>query len=1702
MKNFLLILVLVAFGKMAGAQNYNNEWIDYNKTYYKFKVATTGLVRISQPNLSTIGLGSTPAEHFQIWKNGEEVTLYTTVASGVLGGADYIEFWGMQNDGKADNALYRSPDFQLSDKYSLQTDTSTYFLTVNSTASNKRFINTPNNVAANTLAAEPYFIDKAGSYQKAQINPGYAVVVGEYVYSSSYDKGEGWSSGDLNPSGIITANFDPLYVYPGGPDPVLSFTATGKAINPRTIKVSVNGDTVVSMSLDYFDMIKVDSTFPITKIAGPDKALISIKNYAAVGSDRMVVGQIELKYPRKFNFGGTRNFEFQLPANTSGNYLEITNFNYGAVAPKLYDLTNKQRYTGDISTTPGTVKILLVPSLTERKLILVNDENSNYTTAANFQQRTFVNYNLLSNQGDFLIITHPVLTTGSNPVEEYRLYRNSATGGSHNTKTYLIDDLVDQFAFGIKRHPLSIRNFIRFAKDKFTQSPKNIFLIGKGIQYVHNRIFESNPDLDKLSLVPTFGLPASDNLYTANPGSSLKLLPIGRLSAINTDEVKLYLEKVKEYELAQSTTSQSFEDKKWMKNVVHVVGASDATLGTILSNYVAKYKNIISDTSFGANVHTFSKTSAASVEPLAEQRLQNLFQEGISLLTYYGHSSASTLEFNLDNPNRYNNKGKYPVFNVMGCNAGNFYNFNTLRFTAKETLSEKFVLAPERGTVAFIASTHFGIVHYLDIVNTRTYTAMAVSKYGKSLGEILSESFKQTFNLTTEQDFYARFHCEQATIHGDPSLKLNTFTKPDYVIEDPMIRVSPAFISVAESNFKVNAAMFNIGKAVNKNIVIQVKRQYPDLSTAIIFRDTIPGLRYSDTLEYAVPIIATRDKGLNKITITVDADNAVDELYETNNTVTKDVFIFEDEARPVYPYNMAIVNKQGIKLLASTANPFATLKQYNLEIDTTTLFNSPLKVTKSVTSVGGILEFTPGITFIDSTVYYWRVSNAVTTGSPVWNGASFVYLPNHDAGYNQSQFFQHIPSKNERLTLDSASRKWEYGIVNNNLFLRMGTWVTSGVVQEAGLSVALNGTASIRLTNWFSSLQFNVIDPVTFDAWQNRTITPGTSAPNNMGEGLYGSLDNHPPFASQPAFFSFEYRYTDTSSRRKMMDFMRDVIPVGHYVVVRNFTLNPAQFNTTTFPVAYAADWAADEAIHGPGQSLYHYLKNAGFEGIDSFYKVRPWGLVYKKGDPSFTPKWLVGEGMFDNPTLSVDCPTPDTLGYITSPVFGPAKTWKRLYWAGNSLDATPGDNPTIDVIGLNSEGGESVLISGINQSQQDFDVSSIDPVQYPNIKLRMRNVDSVNFTPYQLRYWRVTYTPVPEGAIAPNLLFQTRDTVEVGEPMNFKIAFKNISEANFDSLRVKITVTNKDNVLTTMAVPRQKALVVNDTVQLNYTIPTGAVPGTNYLFVDFNPDNDQPEQHHFNNFIFRTIYVKPDSLNPLMDVTFDGIHILNRDIVSSKPHIVIKLKDEAKWMTLNDTAAFKLQVKYPSGTLKPFYFNNDTVRFTPAGQAPVTDNMAAVDFLPYFTQDGDYELIVTGKDRSNNAAGRIEYRVAFQVFNKPMISNMLNYPNPFTTSTAFVFTVTGSQVPQNIRIQIMTITGKIVKEITKEELGPINIGRNITDYKWDGTDQYGQKLANGIYLYRVITNLNGKSLEKFKAEDDNTDKYFNKGYGKMYLMR
>lgn len=1680
-----LLPFLLFFMSLSVAGQYNNEWIRNAQTYYKFKILNKGLYRIPKAALEAAGIGNTGAEFFELWKNGKQIPIYTSSSAGPLASDGYIEFWGEGNDGKIDKAFYRNAAYQHSTEISLLSDSAVYFLSVNTNQSGFTYADPGNDVAGNSLPAELYFIDKSATYYGNRINPGFAAVVGEYVYSSSYDKGEFWSSNPIKPGAPLTTTQTGLNVYGAGPEATLRFGTMGDALNPRSLKISVNGNLVKDTVIDYFNDLIGTVQVPLTMIAS-GTAAVQFQNTSPVTTDRLVMSFLEILYPRPYNFNNQKIFKFNLPAS-GDKYIEITNFNYGTSAPVLLNITTGERITGDIST-PGIVK-LVVPAGGAREFVLVNTESSNINSVTSLTPKVFKRFTDAANQGNYLIITNKVLftgTSGNNPIEQYKNYRASSTGGGYNAQVVDIDELVDQFGFGIKKNPLAIKNFIRFARDKFSSPVRYVFLIGRGMAYNEFRLRESDPIAEQLNLVPSWGNPASDNmLSSADAASPVAVTPIGRLSVVKGKEIEDYLEKLKEYESAQKNSANTLAAREWMKNIVHVTGSSDPYLGTVLCNYMGVYKQIIQDTMYGGKVSTFCKVSTNSVEQLNNERIAELFEEGISILTYFGHSSSTTLEFNLDNPQAYNNQGKYPIFFVNGCNAGNFFTYNAARLSVNETLSEKFVLAKQRGSIAFVASTHFGIVNYLNIYLNNLYRTISNPDYGKSLGEVVRDALGAMITVTGPSDYYSRLHAEELTIHGDPAIYINQQPKPDYVLEESQVKINPTFISIAEETFELKIRAINLGKSVDDSIFVELKRQYPNGSGEVINRTKIAGIRYADSLIINVPIVATRDKGLNKLTITIDADNTVDEITESNNMIVKDVFIYEDEARTVYPYNYAIINNPTQKLSASTANPFSPSKQYLMEMDTTSLFNSAFKISKTVTSIGGLLEFDPGITYVDKKVYYWRVSPVPQPNSTyVWNTASFIYLNGTKEGFNQSHRYQHLDSKTERMSYNENG-KWVFGTRNNNLFARNGVYPFSGRTDN-DFSVNVNGASPIASACVGSSLIFNVFDSITFKPWKNV---------NGSGANLYLSGSGSANCAPSRNY-NFEFSYMTAASRKNMMNFM-DSIPTGSFVVVRNIPNSNFASNT------YIDTWQSDTALHGSFNSLYHRLLSAGFIKVDSLTFPRSFIFIYKKGNFDFIPKMEVSQGVNDRITLSAECITPDSLGLITSPVFGPAKSWGDVIWNGTSVEAVSNDNPTVDVIGIDVAKNETVLYT-MDRNTHTLDLSSVSAATYPEIKLRMRNIDSISLSPYQLTDWKIYYQPLPEGAVAPNILIDFKDTLEIGEPLKLDVAFKNVSPHPFDSVSVKLNILDKNNVPQNFVVAKQKPLISGDTIALRMSIDSKNFADGNTLFLEFNPNPGQPEQYHFNNFLFRNFYVKVDRSNPLLDVTFDGVHILNRDLVSARPHIQIKLKDESKYLLLNDTALSNVQIRYPDGTIRTHHFDNDTLRFTPATSS--SDNSAVVDFYPSFDQqfnpEGDeYELIVNGRDRSGNKASN-EYRIAFTVITKAMISNMLNYPNPFSTSTAFVFTITGSEIPQNMKIQILTVTGKIVREVTKEELGPLHIGRNITDFKWDGTDQFGQKLANGVYLYRFVTTLNGKRLEKYKAKGDNTDMYFNNGYGKMYLMR
>jgi hypothetical protein len=326
------------------------------------------------------------------------------------------------------------------------------------------------------------------------------------------------------------------------------------------------------------------------------------------------------------------------------------------------------------------------------------------------------------------------------------------------------------------------------------------------------------------------------------------------------------------------------------------------------------------------------------------------------------------------------------------------------------------------------------------------------------------------------------------------------------------------------------------------------------------------------------------------------------------------------------------------------------------------------------------------------------------------------------------------------------------------------------------------------------------------------------------------------------------------------------------------------------------------------------------------------------------------------------------------------------------------------------------------------------------------------------------------------------------------------------DSLLVKFWLEDAGKQISPLSFPKSDSLRAGFSQTPMVSIDTKNLLGKYKLWIDANPfiqelnKFDQPEQYRFNNTMYVDFQVSGDKTNPLLDVTFNGQRIMDGELVSPKPEIRITLKDENKFLALNDTSAFSVYLLYPGeSAARKIHFQTAggaQMRFQPAS---LPNNSCAIDFAPSLSTDGIYTLQVQAKDASGNLSGKNEYSIRFEVVNKSSITRVMNYPNPFITSTRFVFTLTGLEIPTWLKIQILTVSGKVVREITLDELGPLRIGKNISSYAWDGTDTFGDKLANGLYLYKVFCNINGEEIEH---RESGADAYFTKEFGKMILLR
>lgn len=122
---------------------------------------------------------------------------------------------------------------------------------------------------------------------------------------------------------------------------------------------------------------------------------------------------------------------------------------------------------------------------------------------------------------------------------------------------------------------------------------------------------------------------------------------------------------------------------------------------------------------------------------------------------------------------------------------------------------------------------------------------------------------------------------------------------------------------------------------------------------------------------------------------------------------------------------------------------------------------------------------------------------------------------------------------------------------------------------------------------------------------------------------------------------------------------------------------------------------------------------------------------------------------------------------------------------------------------------------------------------------------------------------------------------------------------------------------------------------------------------------------------------------------------------------------------------------------------------------------------------EGHHTLKVRAWDIVNNMG---ETEIEFEVVNNSELSidHVLNYPNPFTTNTSFYFEHNKPYQPIEVKINIFTISGKLVKTIFDTQT---TTGFRSNPIPWNGLDDYGNKIGKGVYLYKLSVRDNNNNI-------------------------
>jgi hypothetical protein len=280
----------------------------------------------------------------------------------------------------------------------------------------------------------------------------------------------------------------------------------------------------------------------------------------------------------------------------------------------------------------------------------------------------------------------------------------------------------------------------------------------------------------------------------------------------------------------------------------------------------------------------------------------------------------------------------------------------------------------------------------------------------------------------------------------------------------------------------------------------------------------------------------------------------------------------------------------------------------------------------------------------------------------------------------------------------------------------------------------------------------------------------------------------------------------------------------------------------------------------------------------------------------------------------------------------------------------------------------------------------------------------------------------------------------------------------------------------------RGAASVENGRFSFSFVVPKDIDYSLGYGKISYYAqDGERDATGYFNEVVIGG--TSPEAINdeegPVVEVFMNNESFVFGGMTNEDPTLLVKLFDDNGINVVGTSIGHDL-----TGTLdddlQNTYILNDFY------EAVLDDYRQGIVRYPlYDIEEGRHRISVKAWDVANNSStGFTEFVVASS--EEVALEFVLNYPNPFTTNTWFEFKHNRSAGEVlDVQVQIYTISGKLVKTLRQQLVSNGDRVSRADGIQWDGTDDYGDQLARGVYLYRVKLGVNDLSNNWITAESE-----------------